>query len=173
MSQEIDNKISDNNSEEEEYIRPIDEIYTDKLIDNEENSFEEDDEEFKLALNVSKNDYYDNEYNNVLDNVFKISLDEYNENIKKGRKESLSLFLKKIEKLSYTKEDIEIKTYIMDTLNSYFNLIIEFVYIEEELYQKIYKIIDSYYLIPIEKGNKKTAITKEEDLIIRSIFLEK
>ena len=176
MSQELPNEISDNNSEED--IRSIDEIYTDKLIDEEYNSFEDEyDEEFKLALNVSKNDYYDNEYNNeynnLLENIFKISIDEYNEKIKRERKESLPLFLKKIEKLSYTKEDIEIKTYIMNVLNDYFNLVIESVYVESELYEKIYKIIDSYYLIPKKKELQKTAITEEEDNIIRNIFLEK
>ena len=41
------------------------------------------------------------------------------------------------------------------------------------MYQKIYKIIESYYLIPFQKKYTKFAISKEEDDIVRTIFLTK
>lgn len=157
-------------SDDEENIREKDEIYSDKLIDDEEEFI---DDELMLALDLSKNDIYEMEYNNYLNNVIDSSIQDHFDNIKKKRKESLSLFIKKIEQLSYTKEDLEIKKYVMDVLNEYFNLTIDYVYVENPLYDKLYKIINTYYLIPLQKKYKKFGITYEEDIIVRSIFLLK
>lgn len=45
------------------------------------------------------------------------------------------------------------------------------IFILKILFIKIYEIIDSYYLIPHKKNYNKYAITKEEDEILRTIFL--
>lgn len=41
------------------------------------------------------------------------------------------------------------------------------------MYKKIYDIIDNYYINPFKKKFNKYAISKEEDEIVRSIFLRK
>lgn len=90
-----------------------------------------------------------------------------------SRKKSLDSFYKKIERLTYSEEDRKIRSYIIDILDDWFTLKIDYVYVEHEMYEKIYKIIDSYYLIPFQKNYAKFAISKEEDNIVRSIFLTK
>ena len=155
-------------------VRPPDNIYEERLIDIEDETFNQHDidDEIKLALDISKNEYEDE-----TKLVFQISENEYynliiEESLKKERIKSLEEFCKKIKGLSYTDEDIEIRKYIESVLDDYFNLKVEFVFVENELYKKLFKIIDTYYKIPTEKRSKKTFISEEEDKIIRQIFLE-
>jgi hypothetical protein len=61
----------------------------------------------------------------------------------------------------------------MGVLDDWFSLKIDCVYVEHEMYEKIYKEINNYYLIPFQKNYTKFAISKEEDNIVRSIFLTK
>jgi hypothetical protein len=201
----------------EDDIRPPDKIIKECLFDYEYDNFndEEDNnnEELKLALSVSKRIYIDNIqedtiFTNIVNEsvyenldyaleISKIEYEEYLNNLenerlneeeehklmaleeervlqkKKIRIKSLVLFCKKIERLTYSEEDRKMRSYIMDVLDDWFTLKIDCVYVEEEIYQKIYKIIDSYYLIPFQKNYAKFAISKEEDEIVRSIFLTK
>ena len=131
------------------------------------------------ALEISKI-----EYEEYLDKLKNERLNEEEENKlmiieeervyqkRESRIKSLLLFSKKIERLTYSEEDIKMRSYIMSILDDWFNLKIDCVYIESEMYEKIYKIIDSYYLIPFQKKYTKFAISKEEDYIIRTIFLK-
>lgn len=161
---------------EEDDVRKADEIIKESLIIP-----DEVDQETEIALQVSHREYFSSSYdelsnNENLFNALKISDDDYcNELIEKlivkeMRIKSLEMFCKKIKGLSFTKEDILIKNYLENILEEYFNSNIDFIFIENEMYEKIYKIIDSYYLIPIEKKKGKTFISYDEDLIIRSIF---
>jgi hypothetical protein len=115
-------------------------------------------EQLKKALEMSINEYE----NKLKEDYLKIS----------NRKKSLELFSKKIKFLNFISEEIEIKNFIEKVLDDYFNLKIDFVNIDKDNYEKIYKIIDSYYLIPTQKNYKKTAISFEEDQLIRNIFRE-
>jgi len=191
------NYIIDENDEIDENhdidcIRKPDKIIKDQLIQRYEN-----DDEMNLALDVSRNQYLtdNNLYDDMLINeqlkiAIELSLEEEtnrleesakeesikleNERIKNieisERKKSLEEFSKRIKSLSFSINDIEIKNFIEQNLDDYFNLNIEFVNIDKDMYEKIYKIIDSYYLIPTQKNYKKTAISKEEDELIRNIF---
>ena len=77
----------------------------------------------------------------------------------------------KDKKIMFFRNWKKIKIFIEDILNQYFNLDIDFIYIEDnDLYNDLYKIIDSYYLIPTQKKYSKTLISKEEDSIFRDIF---
>lgn len=137
-------------------------------------------ENLDYALEISKI-----EYEEYLDNIVKERLNEEQEDklmrseeeliYKKmeSRKKSLDSFCKKIERLTYSEEDRKMRSYIIGVLDDWFRLKIDYIFVESELYQKIYKIIDSYYLIPFQKNYKKFAISKEEDNIVRSIFLTK
>jgi hypothetical protein len=173
------------NEPQEDDIRKPDEVKKEKLIDN---SFDnEDDIEINLALDMSKREYF-NIDQNAMDDDFELALklsekeyyDEQLEEINKNefilmeemnnRKKSLESFSKKIERLTYTEEDIFIRKYIQNILNNYYDLMIDYVNIENEIYDKIYKIIDTYYLIPTSKKFSKTSISKEEDELIRNIF---
>jgi hypothetical protein len=89
-----------------------------------------------------------------------------------NRKKSLEFFSNIIKKLSYTEEDIKLKNIIIPLLEEYYDLKTDFLFLEQNIYTKLYIIFDSYYLIPSKKG-KITKITKEEDKIIRNIFLLK
>jgi len=57
-------------------------------------------------------------------------------------------------------------------LYNWFNLKIDCVYVEQEMYQKIYKEINNYYLNPFQKNYTKFAISKEENEIVKTIFLK-
>ena len=142
------------------------------VIDLEDETFNEYDDETKMALDISKD-----EYENETNLVFELSENEYynqmiENSLKEERIKSLETFCKKIRGLSYTDEDIEIRKYLESVLDDYFNLKVEFVFVETELYKKIFKIIDTYYKIPTEKKSNKTFISEDEDQIIRGIFLE-
>ena len=193
---------SDNDANNEENIRIPDSVFNERLI----SSYESDDEEMNLALEVSRNEYlnennstYNDTYNDTyIGTQLKLAIDmsieeetakleeiAKNESIKLqlevernlkivDRKKSLEEFLKRIKFLPNIGNDyIEIKPLIQNTLNEYFNLNIDYIYIEKDIYDKIYKIIDSYYLIPTQKKYKKTGIPESEDIILRIIFREK
>jgi len=196
MNSDIEDDILEQNRENliEDDIREPDISYTENLIDN-NNTFNNLDDELSLALKASRDEYIIN--NNGIDHdeeyilALEISKEEHfntiEENIKKEsileeelmfkkieidfRRDSLSNFCKKIQGLSYTEEDIKIKKYIENVLDEYFELKINSINVDKNIYTLLYKIIDSYYLIPSLKNQKKTAISKEEDIIIRSIFL--
>ena len=171
-----------NDNDSNEVRLPI-EAFTDKLIDSDSDSFDDIDLETKLTLEVSKREQYSKIFDEDIENDFlkkaiELSNEEYSNYMlkisieKEDRVNSLKLFSRKIKGLSFTQEDIEIRKYIESVLQKYFNLEIDYIFIENILYNKIYKIIDSYYLIPFEKNISKKFISYEEDLIIRSIFLK-
>ena len=201
----------------EDDIRPPDEIIKECLFDDEYDDFNDkednNNEELKLALSVSKRDYINNieehtiftnivnestyqdldyaleiskiEYQEYLDNLVKEKLNAEEEHklmrseeeliYKKmeSRIKSLDSFCKKIERLTYCEEDRKMRSYIMSVLDNWFRLKIDCVYVDQEMYEKIYKEINNYYLIPFQKNYTKFAISKEEDNIVRSIFLTK
>jgi hypothetical protein len=179
---------------EDEDIRAPDEVIKERLIDIVDRDFTnnysdeinetEEDRELKLALNISKEELYKNEDDDELMRIIELSEKEHelyvetikNESIlieKEKRMNSIKLFCNKIKTLNYTKEDIIIKKYLETVLDDYFNLNIDYIIVEDEnMYNNLFNIIDSYYLIPFNKNLKKTAITKEEDMILRSILLK-
>ena len=136
-------------------------------------------ENLDYALEISKI-----EYEEYLDNLVKEKLNAEEEHKlmaleeervlqkKKIRIKSLVLFCKKIERLTYCEEDRKMRSYIMGVLDDWFSLKIDYIVIESEMYEKIYKEINNYYLIPFQKNYTKFAISKEEDDIVRSIFLK-
>jgi len=178
---------------DQDYIRPPDSIIKERLIDFDEDNI---DDEIMMAINISKQQYYENNMHNQdishidkyndeqllkgieISNNEILKYEEYilNESIeleKKKRIESLTLFCKKIKTLVFTKEDLLIKKYIESVLDDYFNLKIDYINIEENMYNKIYSIIDTYYLLPIIKNYKKTSISEIEDNLVRNIFRKK
>jgi hypothetical protein len=144
-------------------------------IEEQDKIFEE---EVKLALEISdqvylkdlKEESYALENDKSLSESDKKLLEEQKIIEIEKRSKSLENFKKKIQGLSLSVSDIRIKKYIEKILLTYFELAIDFVYVDNDIYDDLYKIVDSYYLIPIQKNYKKTAITEEEDILIRSIF---
>ena len=93
------------------------------------------------------------------------------EQIKSERRNSLLNFSNRINKLIHVKEDKKIKELIDNILEKYFNLEIDSFKLNKKDYIDLYKIIDTYYQIPSSK-NIKTAISKEENELVRNIFLK-
>lgn len=169
-------------SDDEENIRTPDESYSSQLVEpinlhdalynniNEPISDDPYEAEIQLAMQISREDCL----NSIEEEIKEMSLREEDERIRfleiSDRISSLENFSKNLNRLMYTEEDRTLKKYIEDILNEYFQLNIDYHYVDEDVYDKLYKIIDSYYLIPSEK-NRKTLISCEEDFIIRSIFL--
>ena len=130
-------------------------------------------EELELALKLSEKEYYD-ELEEIARNESIFIENERIKNIEiEKRRKSLELFSKKIERLTFTEEDILIKKYVQNVLDDYYHLIIDYVNVNPDIYDKLYKIIDTYYLIPTNKKYSKTSISREEDEIIRNIFRKK
>jgi hypothetical protein len=225
------NKDNDNDNDiDDETIRIPDQSFNDTLIDN-NSDYENLDPEMKLALEVSRKEYYDTfDIDTDINTVFFKSLQESNnfsyedmtneeqnkifeqevklamevsdqiyikdleqesyslendnslsesdkEELEKQkviemekRSQSLENFKKRIQALSLSFNDSRIKKYIEKVLINYCELLIDFVYVDNDIYKELYKVIDSYYLIPTQKNYKKTAISEEEDKLIRSIF---
>lgn len=221
------NNISTNNleynSDNSDDIRPPDNVVTDRLIDDNDLTINDDDDDLTKALKISKLEYlyknnmltnnfyyshFEDENNNMfyknnneeqdfnetpyieddnnIDNILKLSneameeeqrlmelkIKEESEKIEKdNRIKSLELFCKKVKTLTFTKSDIDVKNYVDKILDNYFNLIIDFVIVDDEIiYKNLYDIIDSYYKIPQSKNLKRLAISEEEDKILRTIF---
>jgi len=91
---------------------------------------------------------------------------------KNNRIMSLKNFCNRIQRLTFVKEDKKIKELVENVLDDYFNLKIENVKLNKKDYDYLFKIVDSYYLIPSSK-NIKTAITEVENNLIKNIFLLK
>ena len=174
-------------------IRKADNSYFDCLINEEENNeninIPVENDELKTVLEMSRKEYnemyfkndindmnYEN-YDDILEKTIKISNESYIEKIyndinkKENRIKSLDNFTKRIKLLTYTENDKKLKKYIEHVLNQYFELNIDFINVDKEYSKELYELIDSYYKIPFEKGLKRTVISKEEDEILRTIFL--
>jgi len=149
----------------ESYINNIEKNhqYTEPEINNLDEDFNE---QIRLALEISEKEYEDEIVKLEL-----IKLEQEKLLNSEYRKKSLEFFSNIIQKLSYTREDINLKNKIIPLLNEYYNVNIDVIYLDKNTYTQLYNIIDSYYLIPIKKNSKITKITKEQDEIIRSIFL--
>jgi len=181
------NNIESVNFNNENNIREPDKAFNDILYDDIEsvnfnpedrelnlaiqNSMKDFEEEYNNAIEISKNMYYDDIENDVKEESIIIEENRLKNIEKQIRIESLSNFCKIIQRLFYTNEEIELKKYIEMVLNDYFELKIDFIKLDEEMHQKIYNLIDNYYIIPLSKKYKKTLISKNEDTILRSIFL--
>jgi hypothetical protein len=155
----------------------------DSQSNNDEHLSSNSDEHF----DENSNEHFDKHFNEQIQLALEISQKEHEDEILKfeliklegekllnieNRKKSLQFFSNIIKKLSYTPEDIKLKNKIIPLLDNYYNLIIDIIYLDRNTYTQLYNIIDLYYLIPIKKGNI-TKITKEEDELIRSVFLLK
>lgn len=183
-------------SDSEDEIRKPDKIIKEKLIDDDIslNSNEENSEfisEIELALEVSKKECRDkfelqdvleksmNDYSNELDTVLRISQVEYLEQIENNEKKKIERydlitnFLNKFKRIKFDKEnEIKIKILIENTLEQYLNLYIDYIFIDDiELYEDLYKLIDSYFKIPFE-NKRRTFISENEDKVLRKIFLK-
>jgi len=153
------NSIDENSNFNEHFNEHLNE-HSDEHFN--EHSDEYFDQQIKLALEISQKEHEDE--------ILRLEEEEKLLNIV-NRKKSLEFFSNIIKKLSYTKEDIKLKNKIMPLLDEYYSLNIDVINLDKNTYTQLYNIIDLYYLIPNKKGNI-TKITKEEDELIRSTFLE-
>ena len=167
--------------EEEEEIRLPDEAKKERLVPSSTNSFEpnlDEDDEFHKALIESRKTQ-----NNLEQDFLKESEEEYifqqliqQINIDEIEKRSLSLpqFTKRLERLCFTESDRAIRDIIAPIIVEYKLNKRNNVELEPVIYDNIYEnFIDTLYKKPINLGKTSTAITKDEDELIRKIFLKK
>lgn len=180
----------DFNYDTSEYIRPPDEIITERLVDDENNDlFQETDvipnydfeKQLENALKISEHTY---KLENDEESIIRQSLKEYDlqinqqelfeQSIMEERRRSLEFFVKRLTPFSYgSQKAFAFVDFVKDQLEEYFDLFVDIIYLDQEIYSELYKIIDSFYRTPIEKGQKKTAISQEEDELLRVLFLKK
>jgi hypothetical protein len=185
LDNKIDSKTIDSTSfssiEEEEGIRLPDEAKKERLVLSSINSFEsqfDGDNEFHKALIESKKIQNNLEYQ-----LLKESEEEYifqqliqQINIDEIEKRSLSLpqFTKRLERLCFTENDRAIKAIIEPIIIEYKLNKRNNIELELDIYDNIYEnFIDTLYKKPINLGKTSTAISKDEDELIRKIFLKK
>ena len=182
-NEELDSKTTAESSlkdeeEEEDDIRLPDEVKVERLVNN--NSFEpemEDDDLHKAIIESMK------EKNNLEDDFLKESEEEYifqqfiqQINIEEIEKRSLSLpqFTKRIERLCFSESDRAIKAIIEPIIVEYKLNKRNNIELDTEVFNNIYEnFINTLYQKPISLGKTITAITKDEDILIRQIFLKK
>ena len=182
-NEESDSKTTDESSlkqeENEDDIRLPDEAKVERLVNN--NSFEpeiEDDDDLHKAIIESMK-----EKNNLEDDFLKESEEEYifqqlilQINIEEIEKRSLSLpqFTKRLERLCFSESDRAIKAIIEPIIVEYKLNKRNNIELEPDIHVNIYEnFIDTLYKKPIDLGKTSTAITKNEDELIRKIFLRK
>jgi len=185
---ESDSFHSDFNYDTSEYIRRPDEIVTERLVDDENNDLYPDtnvipnydfEKQLENALKISEHTY---KLENDEEGILRQSLEEYDiqinqqelfeQSIMDERRKSLEFFVKRLTSLSFGSQQTFVNA-VKEKLEEYFNLFVDIIYLDQEIYNELYKIIDSYYIIPVEKGQKKTAIAKEEDELLRVLLLKK
>jgi actin-related protein len=183
--EESDNKTTESSlkleeeEEEEDRIRIPDEAKVERLVSN--HSFEpelDDDDDLHKALIESMK-----EKNNLEEDFLKESEEEYifqqfilQINIEEIEKRSLSLpqFTKRLGRLCFSESDRSIKAIIEPIIVEYKLNKCNNVMLEHDIYINIYEnFIDTLYKKPISLGKTATAITKDEDILIRQIFLKK
>ncbi len=158
--------------------------------------YNRDDDELMRAINLSREEYANSIQNtereindSLLDNDILIAMQisqkeqEEAEKImseliasesialeKEKRIESLKTFNKRIRG-AFLPSQRAVKEYVENALNDYFELKCDFVAMEdEEMYNQLYQIVDSYYRIPLSKKMGRFAISEEEDTIVRNLF---
>ena len=125
--------------------------------DNNVNEFMSKNDDLELALEMSNKEY--------IEQMEKVNHIE-------NRKESLKNFCKRIKSLRFSEEEKELKIYIELRLQEYFELKIDCDIIDNDnLFNNLFRYVDTLYLIPSKKDKGKTPISQEEDNIIRTIFL--
>jgi hypothetical protein len=181
--QEFSDKTIDHSFEEDEDIRAFDKPIIERLVQDSINSserelYDDDDEDFHKALIESMKDK-----NNLEKELMKESEEEYifqqiiqQINIEEIEKRSLLLpqFTKRLERLCFSESDRNIRDIITPIIVEYKLNKLNNVYLELDIYDNIYgSFIDTLYKKPINLGKTTTAITKDEDELIRKIFLKK
>lgn len=171
----FDNDASDS-------IRAPDRVISECLMNDANignNDFSYDfDKQISDALKISKHIY---DIQNNEEDIIRRSIEEYNEQLRNQnileqsimdeRRKSLDFFLRRINSISFGNNNDLISS-IQNSFNDYFNLSSDNIYLENDIYDETYKLIDSFYLIPKEKGYKKTAISKDEDELLRTLLLK-
>jgi hypothetical protein len=170
-----------NSNNDESDIRDADKSYKERLLDDDIDLDDDDleDEELQLVIEMSNNEYFSQIENISIDECIEESIQLYDKQIEinkqtniNNRIDSLKNFTNKIKLLRYTEKDIVLKNYIDSVLEKYFKLEIDYIKVEDpDLFNELYKLIDSYYLEPFKKNYKKFAISQEEDIILRKIFI--
>jgi len=178
-NEEIDSKITAESSlkqeEDEDDIRLPDEAKVERL----NNSFEpEDDNDLHKAIIESMK-----EKNNLEEDFLKELEEEYifqqfiqQINIEEIEKRSLSLpqFTKRLERLCFSESDRAIKAIIEPIIVEYKLNKRNNIELNTEVFNNIYEnFIDTLYKKPISLGKTTTAISKDEDELIRKILLKK
>jgi len=178
-NEEPDSKTTDESSlkqeEDEDEIRLPDEAKLERL----NNSFEhQDDDDLHKAIIESMK-----EKNNLEEDFLKESEEEYifqqfiqQINIEEIEKRSLSLprFTKRLERLCFSESDRAIKAIIEPIIVEYKLNKRNNIELDTEVFNNIFEnFIDTLYQKPISLGKTSTAITKDEDELIRKIFLKK
>jgi hypothetical protein len=90
---------------------------------------------------------------------------------KKNRQIILEVFIKRVEKLAFIKEDIYLKKMLIPILENYISCKNDSEVVSPEDYVMIHKYLDELYTSPLEKG-RKTAISKEEYELIGKIICQ-
>lgn len=175
-------------NQEEDHIRKPDKVKKEKLVGNSRHEFEDEfieneclkDDDYEKAIANSIAEY--NNPNN-LEELLKISEEDYifqqiiqqinNEEIEK-RSNKLVQFTKRVERLCFTENDKAIRDIIAPIIIDYKSNKINNIELDTEVFNNIYQnFIDSLYQKPISLGKTNTAISKDEDELIRKIFLRK
>jgi hypothetical protein len=144
----------------------------------EEEKVEDTEDDISLAIAMSKNDYLERVEKEAIEN----SLHEYYEKMiaeeevrveaeKKNRQIILETFIKRVEKLAFTKEDIYLKKLLIPILENYISCKNDSTVVPPGDYIMIRKYMDELYTSPLEKG-RKTAISKEEYELIGKIIYQ-
>jgi hypothetical protein len=143
-----------------------------------EEKLQDTEDDISLAIAMSKNDYLEYAEKEAIEN----SLFEYYERMivedearteaeKKNRQRILEAFIKRVEKLAFTKEDIYLKKLMIPILENYISCKNDSEVVSPEDYVIIQKYLDELYTSPLEKG-RKTAISKEEYELIGKIICQ-
>jgi hypothetical protein len=179
----VDSSLSFEDNEDNG-IRKADEAKVERLVSN--NSFEPEfndvDDEFHKALIESRKAMYFTQ-NNLEEELLKESEEEYifqqliqQINIEEIEKRSLSLpqFTKRLERLCFSESDRAIKAIIEPIIIEYKLNKRNNIDLDTEVFNNIFEnFIDTLYQKPISLGKTTTAITKDEDILIRQILLKK
>ena len=123
------------------------------------------DEETRLAMELSENEYF----NKIQSALLEEHLKEVAESIKKERQASLPEFRKRVQRLNYTESDKKIKCLFESAFELYCSSQSESISLNEVDYDLLFDYINSLYTVPLANG-RRTAIPELEYNLLQIMF---
>ena len=161
-------------SDDEDYIRDPDQIFTDRLIDIDDDNYQGNNEDYidpydiDKAIEISMNEF---ELNQVKEHMINERIRK--ENLEKEKDKRRNILKQFNTRLNYFKSDSNIfvkqlSIYLNNELEDYMECKKDYIYLFKKHYEVLNELLDNLYKIPLSK-NIKPRIEEESYNLLKNI----